>query len=367
MLNWEQILQNQNSEIYLWGGGNLCREFLSNSKMNFRVKGIIDINRSLSGKYINDIPIYFIDISDCVTSSHELILHDLNNDKKIILNNKKSCIIITTIFYIEIQDILSKYDFKNVFAYYLKAYSDVDWEGLCHIHPGLRTDDFQYIDQLINVLADDESKYVLQEIIKFRSEGILDYRKIKSKQTEYVDSDIVHFSHNEVIIDGGAYIGDTLEVFNKHIGQWDKIICFEPDNKNYTILKSNLSKYNRVEAIQAALGEKSGICYFNAEHGAGSAISASVTRYAVDVKSIDSLNVENISFIKLDVEGNEISAIQGAQETIRNNKPKLAICLYHRSSDLWNIPLLVKNINKDYKIYIRHYGKHWEDTIMYAL
>lgn len=73
------------------------------------------------------------------------------------------------------------------------------------------------------------------------------------------------------------------------------------------------------------------------------------------------------TYIKMDIEGAEMEALLGAQGNIKNNKPKLAICLYHKKEDIFAIPLLVHKMNPSYKMYIRHYSNYRTDTLLYAV
>lgn len=75
---------------------------------------------------------------------------------------------------------------------------------------------------------------------------------------------------------------------------------------------------------------------------------------------------ETPTFIKMDIEGAELEALEGAKTTIVKNKPKLAICLYHKPDDLWKIPLYLKDLVPEYKFYIRHHGKVRWETVLYA-
>ena len=60
----------------------------------------------------------------------------------------------------------------------------------------------------------------------------------------------------------------------------------------------------------------------------------------------------------MDIEGAEMDALIGATELIIDQKPVLGICLYHKFSDLWTIPLYIKKIVPEYKIYIRHFFQY---------
>lgn len=69
----------------------------------------------------------------------------------------------------------------------------------------------------------------------------------------------------------------------------------------------------------------------------------------------------------MDIEGSELEALKGAVKTIQRDKPRLAICLYHKPEDIVEIPRLIKNLVPEYKLYIRHYIPYHFDTVLYAV
>ncbi len=71
--------------------------------------------------------------------------------------------------------------------------------------------------------------------------------------------------------------------------------------------------------------------------------------------------------IKMDIEGAELEALKGAKKTIQRDKPKLAICIYHKTEDLWEIPLYIKELVSEYCLYIRHQTFGTGDTVLYAV
>jgi len=79
------------------------------------------------------------------------------------------------------------------------------------------------------------------------------------------------------------------------------------------------------------------------------------------------LGDEKATFIKMDIEGSELEALKGAQNQIKVNKPKLAICVYHKETDLITIPQFILSLNPDYKLYLRHYGNFSTELVLYAL
>ena len=68
----------------------------------------------------------------------------------------------------------------------------------------------------------------------------------------------------------------------------------------------------------------------------------------------------------MDIEGSEIKALEGAKNTISKYKPNLAICIYHKTDDLWKIPDLIHKMVPEYQLYIRHHSCIFYDTVLYA-
>lgn len=88
----------------------------------------------------------------------------------------------------------------------------------------------------------------------------------------------------------------------------------------------------------------------------------------VEADSIDNvLSGNKVTYIKLDVEGAEIETLKGAIETIRAQKPKMAISIYHKPEDIIEIPLFMEKLDMDYKYYIRHYQTRYAETVLYAI
>ena len=190
---------------------------------------------------------------------------------------------------------------------------------------------------------------------------------------QYFAKDIIKLSPDEVFIDGGGNVGDTTLNFIKQTqGVFKKVHIFEPVRDTYEKVLQNMNMANnhkdKVIIHNTGLFSSEKEIFFN-QNESGSradrrgkilAKLVALDRYLSDDE------LEEITYIKLDIEGVELEALKGMRETIIKYKPKLAICIYHKPKDLWEIPLFIKNINPSYKLYIRqHYYKN--ETVCYAI
>lgn len=87
----------------------------------------------------------------------------------------------------------------------------------------------------------------------------------------------------------------------------------------------------------------------------------------IDVVSLDDVVHDKVTFIKLDVEGSEYKALLGASKIIQNDKPKLAISVYHKPEDIWELPAFISSLNPEYSFYLRHYSTAASETVLYAI
>ncbi len=282
-------------------------------------------------------------------------------------------IIVTSLYDEEIIKQLSKLGFKNVWSHtyfstlYAKKFSILAWTNYINDIINSRN----RIIKCFNYLDDNDSKRTFINILKYRL--TLDRKHLKdiynSFSDVYFDQEIIYLDKSEVFLDGGAYNGDTIKPFLKLTKKrFKKAFCFEPDLESYSLLKDYVRKELKnfkVKVLPYGLGKNEEIVYFTNEGNLQSKIS-NMGRTKVKLFPIDKYIYEKFTFIKLDIEGYEKEALLGAKKTIKRDKPKLAVCVYHYQTDLWNIPLLIKKINPRYKIYLRHYNQFLFDTICYA-
>lgn len=227
--------------------------------------------------------------------------------------------------------------------------------------------DRQQLLILFEQLADDKSKQILKSLIAFRcGEGDLQM----SDYPQYFCPDIPYVNH-DVVIDGGAYIGDTIKGFDENGVVVQAIHAFEPDPDNYRALSHYCQQTNlHVVSQQKGLWSSTCVLKFSTNQ---------IVSYGRKIENTGGSSIETVSIdgyvnsnfitptvIKLDIEGAELEALLGAEQTIRSLKPKLAISLYHIHTDLWRLPALLKLMNPDYQFYLGQHRTNWLETVLYA-
>lgn len=226
------------------------------------------------------------------------------------------------------------------------------------------------LEQVAALLADELSKEVFFRAAQYRATHDPNDAPVYSKHDQYFVKDIVPLSEEEVFIDCGAFDGDTMKEFIKAAkGKYNRIVCFEPMEKYHARLEKR-GAGKRVTAICAGVHKETTTLYFHADQGKGSSLSSSADEHTVQVpvRAIDDTpECKNATFIKMDVEGSEMNALRGAKETILRNKPKLAICIYHKNRDFIEIPTWIHKLVPEYKLYVRHHSFSVNETVLYAI
>lgn len=165
----------------------------------------------------------------------------------------------------------------------------------------------------------------------------------------------------DTIIDAGGFIGDTAIIFDKLTDGKCKIHSFEVYEESVLLMSLNLEKNNISDnAIinKLALGNETGRVVKIKNPGLEGAVCISNEGVeTVETITIDDYvlmsGIENIDFIKMDIEGSELEALQGARNTIKHFRPKLAICIYHKPEDIISIPKFIEETGVNYKIYFK--------------
>ncbi|MGN1420045.1 MAG: FkbM family methyltransferase [Eubacterium sp.] len=225
-------------------------------------------------------------------------------------------------------------------------------------------EDFDFV---YNRLADEESKRVYRDILNFKVSGKISYLFDSFCEKKNIYGEILKLSDNETIVDLGAYDGDTIREFTDFTnGKYNKIIALEPDVKNYKKLVKNTENMKNITALNMGAWDKRDTLIFAKKAGRNSRLSSEGT--PVKVTDIDSLIDEPVTMIKMDIEGAELKALNGAEKTIKKYLPKLYVCAYHRNEDLISLGKKIIEFDEKYSLYFRHsrYIPAWESNF-YAI
>ncbi len=208
------------------------------------------------------------------------------------------------------------------------------------------------LEYAYSLLADSQSKKVFENIVKYKLTGKLDY--LFDAETDKSEAyGLLGLKSAESYMDLGAYNGDTVKEFLNIVHTYRKIIAVEPDKKNFKKLTNTAGKLANTALYNAAVSDRDGKIEFAMRSGRNSVIGNGTV---IDAYTVDTIaSSDNITYIKMDIEGEEINAVHGAQKTLKRCKPKLNIAAYHKNADIFAIPILLKSIVPDYKIYLRHH------------
>lgn len=187
-------------------------------------------------------------------------------------------------------------------------------------------------------------------------------------KNSYFDKNIIQFSDREVFVDGGCFNFGTCQILLEHCNTVKKIYAFEPDSNQWLSVQDGIKKsgFSDVHFIKKGLWSETTGLYFSQTFGGGSNVSKNGT-VVVPVTSIDEAVQEPITFIKMDIEGSELEALKGAATHIMQDRPKLAICVYHNPEDIFEIPIFIKSLVPEYRLFMRHYSSVQVETVLYAV
>ena len=202
--------------------------------------------------------------------------------------------------------------------------------------------------------------------------GIFDWRNNQGQYFDYFEA-----RENEVFVDCGCFDGATCYNFAGWCGAkgFDRIYSFEADPKNYARAKEILAPLGKCELFPYGTADVNKKVYFAADAFETSCIISKEEAEKRNFEGIeeietaaldDVLEGKKITFIKMDIEGAEYEALQGARKLIMENRPRMAISVYHKFEDFVTLADLVLKMHPDYRIAFRHYGYDDLETVMYV-
>lgn len=233
--------------------------------------------------------------------------------------------------------------------------------------------------QLVDMMGDEKSKEILFKLINnwfdfdIAGEG---YGGMFSDD-EYYPEGIINLGTDEAFVDGGAYNGDTLLKFLENSGnRFDAVYSFELDRANFAALENTVKGLppeirKKIELYNMGLLDEEKYIYYETGNTMGQNSRIIEGDKAVNraraVRLADILKDKKVTFIKMDIEGADLKACHGAEEIIRKQKPKMAICVYHKLEHLWEIPYYLKSVVPDYRLFLRHHSTLEYGTVCYAV
>ncbi len=261
-----------------------------------------------------------------------------HEDREEIIKFLRNHILIALHDYIDKRRMFSKEDmlYEEIYGTYFKKYVKI------------KRDRIVWTMERLEGFVSEEKEYILPRC-KLLSDLV--YSKMG---VENIPQKIRDKIKNRDIVDGGAYIGDSALVFYNYL-QPRRIYALEPDPYNYSLLKRTISMNkleNKIIPINYGLYNKESGMSFAGGSGGTSRISTDDRGNYIEVVTIDTLVKKyNIvpGLIKLDIEGYEKEAIEGAISTLKKYKPVLLIALYHTAKDFFEIPPLIKSVDEKYR------------------
>lgn len=345
-LSEEQVIKLKNSKLptVLFGfGGMVYRIYQSLHDMGLPILYICDNNPAKQG-------ISFMEAKVISFSQLKQIYKDCN----ILINVR------THKFAEQIKNqILSDGQFQHIYNFEL-------YYPLGNLVKKSLADNADSISSVYNMLADEKSRNSYIDKLNYLVTKDAKYANKVVESEEYFPADIFDISDHECFVDMGAYDGaDSIRLKNK-FGGIQKAWCFEPDPNNFMILQENTTAHADIICEQAAVWSKTKKLSFAASGTMGSGVyengATKVNGIAID----DYFKNQKITFLKMDVEGAEIEGLKGAAHTIATQMPKLAICIYHLVDHHWEVPLLIKQICPQYKLYLRNLDETGIETVCFA-
>ena len=342
----ESIQPADKKEVWIWGAGNTAQLYsrdLSRLEKNgeFHFEGYCDNNRDKWGTSLND--------KEVISPQELFSRYDV-------------LVLICSIVPERIQQIKEELSSRRISAVSIDAFF-------------LN----RYKEKVLNfydLLDDERSREIFYLLVECRVHEAFPSADLYSDNQYFAIKQFAKRDFEEVFVDCGAYVGDSVEQYIWHkMSVFKKIIAFEPDEDNYRAMEKRMIRLKeewnipdeKIELRKCGLGDKQENLAIN-KKGSGSSLSVvdCETEDFCCVTSVDAALNEKIGFIKADIEGSEYEMLLGAKESIRRYTPLIAVAIYHNAIALFDIALLIHGIDSKYHFSIRHHSFEMDETVLYA-
>jgi FkbM family methyltransferase len=354
--NIHRVLQQAKSILVFGAGKNGKNIVQTLSKKQLPMQGFIDEITENQNKIIHTLPVYSLEEAGKCYLDHVVVIVSIFNPTHSFQQTKLK---------------LEKYGWQVLSIFQLAfLYSD-DFLPFYYLgKPDCVFQNQSSYCQLYHTLIDDRSRQELMAHLQLRL--FMDFSDLPKPigcDFSYVQASL---QHDVIFVDAGAYNGDTVQAFLKMAEhRFDHIVAYEPDVTNF----EQLSAYhqtlpsairNKIYIVNKGIWSTRGTLGFTETATPGSAFTIGATHQVPAVALDDEMPLVKNRFIKLDVEGAEIAALEGAKQLIQNGHTIFSIAVYHRPDDLWQIPTLILQYNPRYVFGLRSHGYDGADLMLYA-
>ena len=226
-------------------------------------------------------------------------------------------------------------------------------------------------------LFDAASRDIYNDLLEYRISCCDEYEKLYAGESYFGIPAFCRPDGSDVIVDCGAYVGDSAERYIWRMDKFKKYIAIEPDFNNYSAMTKRFARLReewnipeeKLTAIFGGTDEVSGKRKVESRVAGLGSVAADrpdTDSDGVAFWALDDLFPQGFSFLKADIESYEYRMLHGAKKTIQTYKPRMAICIYHNPIDLFSIPKYIHDIMPDYNLALRHHSHGFADTVLYA-
>lgn len=351
MKQWEQIISDLKlpepyQTVYVWGAGNtavLSHQGLlrDNIYTEFGITAFID--SKLAGTDFFGFPVYSPEVLDAQNPANVFIFICTTNGR---------------VFH-EIERICTKKHFSYCLldAAILKVRKDKFCEASC--------------------LLDSISKKMYESLLASRALAREPETTLYAGESYFGIPEFCRSNPSDVIVDCGAYVGDSAERYLWRMEQFKQYFALEPDKRNYTAMLKRFSRLGeewnlpegKLIALQAGVDESSTSMAVETRVGGLGSIAREIPCAedgCVRFWALDDLFPEGFTFLKADIESYEYRMLCGTRRSIIKYHPRIAVCVYHNMIDMYSIPILLHRIEPSYRFAIRHHSYGYEETVLYA-
>ncbi len=358
-LSLENLLK-PNKSVMIYGAGN-CGKDVQRVLLGHGVsiEGFLD-TKMPHGTSIQGTPVFHPDDKDIGPAQRaqvQVIIAIFNRETSIV----------------SIQEFLRKlgYEHLTTFLEFHRCCADELGDRFWLTSPSFYDSRMQDIMNGLDVWHEEKSRSLYTSMLKMRRDADCSCALPLTTEGIYFDDEFPRWKTPMRFIDCGSFDGDTLIALKKAYGTVQSIAAYEPDLNNFSklcsLLKSDGTFAEKAVLYPCGVWSHTTQLNFTSESAESSHLSSGGSHRVQCVSLDETLHGFDPTLIKMDIEGAEPEALEGAIDTIRKSRPGLAISVYHRPDHLWKIPLLVKQWDIDYKLYLRIYGYSGFDAVLYAL